>query len=547
MLQATRVVFFVLLGVAFVLFALWSHLRGASAILAVVVGAAMTYLGLLSGFAWKDKDAWQRRAVETIVTPVIGTSARAAVACVVALLANVAAIWLLVQPRRDVTITVAVTFDEEAPAWTKLEQEPFTYSITLPSAEAAAPDPVSTTETSVTFDVPPMGDDRKIVVEVDHDAFDPASFTGTIAEAAGNVIIDLEPKPILVVRLKPAPSQQNRYAAQVYRVDQDGSAPANFDAAGRLIWIVNMSEDWLVDLVDREQSRTFRSPIITITQKVKSHEIDIGAIGRSAEWADADSTRKIAVTSMSADAPSIGGRVSSEEANRFLYGGLPANTEVMVREGYVVSYNPELKIPNWVGYKLTPRPDVVDDRYGIFRADPNIPAAQSAVESDYSRSGYVRGHLVSERDMRRFGEQAVREAGFLSAVAPQTMQLNAGPWLTVEQWARDYVADSGKWVCVAAGPAFLNRAWDEGRRKATTIGEGQVGVPTHFWRVHTRLVDGKPDVLCVLMRNQSDVSRDVTEHLVSLGEVERIANVRFFPDLPEESQPDRAHVPTALW
>lgn len=551
MQQTIKVVFFLLLGIAFVLFAVWSHLSGASTILAVVIGATVTYLGLLSGFAWKDKDAWQRRAVESIVHPIIGSTPRAAAACVVVLIANVAAVWLLLQPESNVVVTINVTFDDESPAWTQLQDEPFTYSITLPNAETEAPAPITTPETSVTFEVPPIGDSKQIVVEVDHRAFDAASETLTLQQAGDNVIIDLVAKPILVVRLNPTPQEIEKYGARVYRVDQNRPSPADFDSTGRLVWIVNLSEDWLVDLVDRDLSRTFRSSVITISQKVKSHLIDVNRIAAD-DWADADAPRRIGSKTIDRDPGfpgSPGSRIDADLAGRFLYGGLPADVDVLVRTGYVVSYNPELKVPNWVGYKLTSSPDLFDERIGVFRSDPDIPAGQSARVEDYSRSGYHRGHLVSERDMRRFGEQAVVEANLLSAVAPQTQRLNQGVWASVESWAREYVEDTGKWVCVAAGPAFLHHTEEglETVQRVTTIGEGQVGVPTHFWRVHTRLVDGKPDVMCVLVPNQSDLEKDVTAYLVSLGEIERVANLRFFPELAPEAQPDRTHVPTDLW
>ena len=183
-----------------------------------------------------------------------------------------------------------------------------------------------------------------------------------------------------------------------------------------------------------------------------------------------------------------------------------------------------------------------------FISDPNLPPFLSATNDDYRQSAYHRGHLVSALDMQTIGEQAVREAYYLSVVAPQTPVLNIHTWRKIEKMARAYVAHTGDAIHITAGPVFLRRSekGDPDKRLVRTIGDGVV-VPTHFFRVHLRLVNGRYDVLALLVPNESDLDRDPTTYLVSLATIEDVTGFSFFPDLTGERGPNRDLVPTTPW
>ena len=68
--------------------------------------------------------------------------------------------------------------------------------------------------------------------------------------------------------------------------------------------------------------------------------------------------------------------------------------QILRRVGYVVSYNPDNRIPNWIAWQLTESHTTGPyKRAGIgFQADSEAKGVQ-VTTFDYSRSGYDRGHV----------------------------------------------------------------------------------------------------------------------------------------------------------
>ena len=226
---------------------------------------------------------------------------------------------------------------------------------------------------------------------------------------------------------------------------------------------------------------------------------------------------------------------------------------LLVRDRYLASYNRVLKIPNWVMYRVAPglAADVARPR---FIPDPGL-GQDGSTHADYLGSGFERGHLVSAADMAFVGETAVRQAYYLSVVAPQTTVLNRRTWLSIEKLARDHVSATGETINVMTGAAFqYGPPRREGERfgpslgpgrSVLTIGEG-VAVPTHFFRVHWNS-ERRPDVLSFLVPNDSDVDPDPTRYIVSLRSLQRYTGLSFFPPSYDYVQPDLDMIPNGFW
>lgn len=83
--------------------------------------------------------------------------------------------------------------------------------------------------------------------------------------------------------------------------------------------------------------------------------------------------------------------------------GLPQTEQLIKRRHFVASVNYETRQPSWVLEHLTAemlREERADRANVQFQADPSIPVAFRAENSDYFRSGYSRGHLCPAGNRR---------------------------------------------------------------------------------------------------------------------------------------------------
>ena len=69
--------------------------------------------------------------------------------------------------------------------------------------------------------------------------------------------------------------------------------------------------------------------------------------------------------------------------------------QIIHHTGYTVSYNKDLKLPNWVSYELTRKETKgKEKRSNRFITDPQVRGL-IATNTDYAHSGYDKGHMES--------------------------------------------------------------------------------------------------------------------------------------------------------
>ena len=105
---------------------------------------------------------------------------------------------------------------------------------------------------------------------------------------------------------------------------------------------------------------------------------------------------------------------------------LPIET-VTQHSAYSLVYNHKHMQANWVAYNLTYGNTIGGaERSSKFSIDPAI-SPRTAVTSDYTKTGYDRGHLAPAGDMK-FSAQAMAESFYMSNVSPQLPGFNRGIW-----------------------------------------------------------------------------------------------------------------------
>jgi endonuclease G len=164
---------------------------------------------------------------------------------------------------------------------------------------------------------------------------------------------------------------------------------------------------------------------------------------------------------------------------------LPKPMKPIHHSCYCVGYDTRNKNASWVYERLT-----LDGLEGSisrdhcqFKEDNVIPNIFRATLQDYKGSGFDRGHLAPAAN-HKVSSLEMEETFYLSNVAPQNPQFNRGYWSKLEKHVRD-LTNHYLFVHVYTGPLYLPKQELDGSKwvKYRVIGENNVGVPTHFFKI----------------------------------------------------------------
>ena len=197
--------------------------------------------------------------------------------------------------------------------------------------------------------------------------------------------------------------------------------------------------------------------------------------------------------------------------------------QLLERRGYSLSYNKDLRLPNWVAWELTAgHVTGPHKRNGVnYQEDGDMPRPR-ATHPDYYSSGYDRGHMCPSGD-NKWDAEAQRQSFLLTNMCPQAHSLNAGDWNELEQKCRTWARRYGS-VYIVCGPILYNR-----RHK--TIGRNRVTVPEAFFKVVLRM-EPQPAAIGFVYKND-DGNRPMGDYINTVDQVERITGIDFFAALPD--------------
>lgn len=201
--------------------------------------------------------------------------------------------------------------------------------------------------------------------------------------------------------------------------------------------------------------------------------------------------------------------------------------QVIRHEGYTVSYNSDYKIANWVAYELTAEEakSKKAERSNKFVPDPMVKGA-SAINEDYTRTGYDRGHLAPAGDMK-WSAKSMRESFYLSNICPQIPALNRGIWKDLEEQSRLWAMDNGS-LLITTGPVM----GDTMKR----MGKNGVGIPDAFYKVICYTSGKKLKGIAFIFENRDYKNVSLKTMAIPIDSVEAITGINFFSSIPEKMQ-----------
>ena len=192
------------------------------------------------------------------------------------------------------------------------------------------------------------------------------------------------------------------------------------------------------------------------------------------------------------------------------------------KTSYIVSYNKETKIPNWVAWHLTAdHTDGPVRRMSSFYEEESVVSPRATLE-DYKGSGWSRGHMCPAGD-NKWSETAMYESFSLVNVCPQDASLNSGLWNSIEIDCRRWANRFGD-IFIVCGPVLYNKEHE-------TIGTNKVVVPEAFFKVILCL-QGQPKAIGFVVKNNAGTKKK-DQYINTIDEVERITGIDFFPALPD--------------
>jgi endonuclease G, mitochondrial len=216
-------------------------------------------------------------------------------------------------------------------------------------------------------------------------------------------------------------------------------------------------------------------------------------------------------------------------------------TTVVAREPLALEHSDRLKIPLWVCEHVVPQElrykrakRAITVKIGSkkkkvnlisFLPDPKLASGTRAELSDYSGSGFDRGHMAPAADFTWMWG-AMESSFYLSNMAPQVGDgFNRGVWKLLEEQVRKYVGTyKGAWIITGG-------FWRDGG-SVDTIGSSAVAVPTHFYKVVVVKDQGTHHATAFVLKNEKQANtKDFQTFVESIDDLETWTGLDFMPEL----------------
>ena len=224
-------------------------------------------------------------------------------------------------------------------------------------------------------------------------------------------------------------------------------------------------------------------------------------------------------------------------------------SQILVRKGYITSYNRNTKCPNWVAWHLTrEHTDGPFSRKGVPYYDDNgnvigigavttetcrgpylydreaeLPSP-SIRDYPHNQYGMSHGHMCPAGD-NKWSKEAINQSFLMTNMCPQDQSLNQGDWRILEEKCRKW-AQKHDDIYIVAGPLYISA---ESKR---TIGDNKVVVPNSFFKVVLCLT-GKPKAIGFIYPN-NDEHHEMKYYMCTVDEVEARTNMDFFSSLSDD-------------
>lgn len=248
--------------------------------------------------------------------------------------------------------------------------------------------------------------------------------------------------------------------------------------------------------------------------------------------------------------PAITSETSTQPSSDVYWPGLPLVTNdrvtVLKRIGYCVGYSTQVYCPRWAAYaiKSVYNPES-KERPESFYPDTDLPVQDRVETSEFSRTGYDRGHLAPNFSISfSYGREAQIETFKTTNICPQRPECNRHIWEDLEKIEGTDYARRYDGVVTFDGPIFGNDQYGGIGRN------GRIKVPSDFYKIIVRRYKGQVGVLAFIIPQypEGQGRAGLQKYLVSVHEIEEKTGIVFLTSLPSDLQTElKANPAPRLW
>ncbi len=199
----------------------------------------------------------------------------------------------------------------------------------------------------------------------------------------------------------------------------------------------------------------------------------------------------------------------------------------LINRAYISYYSYQTNTPLWSSYTVTEKEaSGRSKRYRSFLYDKRVPKKHRIKSSDYSKSGYDRGHLFP--NALADGGSIVRQAQafLMTNIAPQHPKLNRVGWKYLESAVRKWLKRH-KTLNIITGVWFNKSPIYIGKRK-----QQKIAVPAYWYKI---IYDPKEKkAIAFWMPNSPVNKREWFKYRTSIDDIEAKTKIDFFYNLPDD-------------
>ncbi|MCD8281768.1 MAG: DNA/RNA non-specific endonuclease [Prevotella sp.] len=169
-----------------------------------------------------------------------------------------------------------------------------------------------------------------------------------------------------------------------------------------------------------------------------------------------------------------------------------------------------------------------------FQPDPDIPSQYRSELSDYSGSGYNRGHICASAD-RLCNQDVNGQTFYLSNMQPQVYGFNAGVWENMESQVRKWNTSTWRdtlWVCKGGTiyDVLLDGVEQTGVIETTRT---RLPVPKYFFMALVAKKSGSYKGIAFWAQHETNDDDRLINYVITIDELEQRTGIDFFCNLPD--------------